>query len=154
MISNKIVLRIFVGLFVISMMSCESLDDESVVSYNKGDSTSRASFIAHKNSNKIITASRINGVWNSSKGGDKYKWVFSGNKLLKSTIYSFGETGVAQSYDLKFLNGFDGTSDEFGNFIYLKKVDSAKGICYEILKATEHNIVLKSKFGDRIILTK
>ncbi|MFK7949534.1 MAG: hypothetical protein AB8G11_18220 [Saprospiraceae bacterium] len=153
MITLKFLQRIFLSLCIaLTYVSCETLEEEPNLSYE--NKISNASFVAQRNINTIATAKRIQGVWNSSKSGDKYKWNFDGNVLSKNIVYSFGEIGTSQSYQVKYLNGFAGESDMFGDFIYLTRENSDKGISYQILKATKQEIILQSKYDDRIILKK
>lgn len=133
------------------LISCETTTNDTNISYVE---TSNASFVVQKTTNTVETKTRIQGTWKSSKGGDKYKWVFNDNSLAKSTIYSFGEIGEPQMYNLKYLNGFNGQNDAFGDYVYLLHEGSDKGVCYLIRNANANQVILESKFGDKIILKK
>ena len=80
----KLLPKIFVFICIVfAYMSCEVLEEESSFTTNN---ISNATFVAQKNINKTETKKRIQGIWNSSKSGDKYKWSFNDNTLSKSTI--------------------------------------------------------------------
>ena len=151
MVTLKLLLKTIVSFYImLSLISCENMEKKTDFTYQ--DTALSANFVAQPNINRIATAAKIQGVWYSSKSGNKYKWEFNGNKLSKNLIYSFGEAGEPQSYQIDFLNGFDGKSDEFGNYICLFYDHSKKGISYQILKITEQEIVLQSKFKEKIVL--
>lgn len=114
----------------------------------------RASLISESNQFKEKTASLIQGVWTSNQGGSKYKWVFEGEKLLKNNIYSFGEVGKPIDYKLQFLNGYNGELDDAGKFIFIQLDNESNGITYQILKVTEKNLVLGTKFNETIVLER
>lgn len=126
--------------------SCEYSPDVSVI--DRSNSINKSNFFK-ENTNKLIQ-----GSWTSNQGGGKYKWVFKDNKLFKSNIYSFGEIDKPSVYKLYFLSDFDGDINEKGRFIFIQFDDEKNGITYEILKITDKNIILSSKFNQTITLEK
>lgn len=133
-------------LILIIFINCES--QSSKVFEN------RTSVICESNEFREKTSTIIQGIWTSNQSGSKYKWIFEEDKLFKSNIYSFGEIGKPIEYDLYFLDDFNGDINENGKFIFIKFDSENNGVTYKIVKVTERNIILCSKFNETIVLEK
>lgn len=148
--TNLLIKLLLFAFTLLSFTNCKTEYPSDEVFQNKA----QASLISSSNQSKEKTADLIQGVWTSNQGGSKYKWVFEGDKLLKNNIYSFGEVGKPIDYKMQFLDGFNGELDDAGKFIFIQLDNENNGITYQILKVTEKNIVLGTKFNETIVLER
>jgi hypothetical protein len=118
--------------------------------------SSAATTVSYTPEVKIKTSKKIQGNWKTFSSGTKVKWSIVGNKLYKNTIYSFGEIGEPQVFDIDFKNDCDGVSDEYGEMmtLTLKNNKEKRSVCYSITKKSEESIHLKSAYGQTLVLEK
>lgn len=150
-VSKNVYLFLFL---LLSVISCEVEDTENNTAFVTTKQVASAAFIS--NTNTVKTHEILNGTWESFDSGSKSKWIFQGNELLKSNIYSFGEAGSPQKYTVIVQTSCDGKSSDTGEYVSLILNDEKeqKGMCYHIASHSNAEVKLESKHGHTIVLKK
>jgi hypothetical protein len=144
-------------LFLVStLISCE----ESENYYESADLNqslkTTASFVSRSQPDVVNTSQILNGTWESIDSGSKSKWIFNDGELLKNNIYSFGEAGEPQKYEVEIQKTCEGKESTTGKYILMKLQgsDEKRKMCYKIISYSENKVRLESKHGHSIILKK
>lgn len=159
---SKKILTDFKFLFsvaIITFISCE-IPPEEGTNYEK---TTNATFITQTSqtpnpyeSVENSTTKIIEGTWENFSSSSKSKWIFEGETLSKSGIYSFGEIGEPQHFSVKTVNDYTGGDNKYGQYLLLttQNTEDERSIIYQIVKCSDTMLVLKSKGGHIIKLEK
>jgi hypothetical protein len=156
-VNSKLSVKLYVLLFLLlSIISCDIENTEETGTISRKDAVS-PTFMSNDSKSSLNMYEILNGTWESFDSGSKAKWIFSGDELLKSNIYSFGEAGNPQKYTVVIQVACGGKKSDAGEFVSLTSNDDAKeakSVCYEIVSYSNSEIKLTSKHGHTIILKK
>jgi len=147
-------MRTFIfSILILSIISCNSSENSNNNPISTAATTVSYTYTPEV---KIKTSEKIEGTWETFSSGTKTKWKFQGEKLYKSTIYSFGEVGEPQVLEVYFKDKCQGKSDIYGKSFTLStnETDEKRQICYTITNISEEQFILNSEHGQKIKFVK